>query len=63
MEHTNVCFEKGVSFGAVQVQNVESLGAAQAEKLGEGGAFGRHIPVLPVGGWVFSSIFAPRHHS
>ena len=37
-------FEKGGSFGAVQVEKVESLEAAQAKKCG---AFGRHIPVLP----------------
>ena len=35
-------FEKRGSFGAVQVEKVESLGAAHAEKWG-GGAFGRHI--------------------
>ena len=42
---TDKCiFLKRGSFGAVQVEKVESLGAAQAEKCG---AFGRHIPVLP----------------
>ena len=44
VEQTNVYVWKGGSFGAVQVEKVESLGAAQAEKWG---AFGRHIPVLP----------------
>ena len=35
-------FEKGGSFGAVQVEKVKSLGAAQAEKWGAGGFTAAH---------------------
>ena len=41
----------GGSFGAVHVEKVKSLGAAQAEKWGVGGrAFARHLLVLPLYG-------------
>ena len=42
VEQTNVYFWKGGSFGAVQVEKVESLGAAQAEKWGGGGFRAAH---------------------
>ena len=50
-------FEKG-SFGAVQVENVESLGAAKAEKWGKGGGLsrGKYPPFCPYMG------IPPRPH-
>ena len=46
----NCIFLKRGSFGAAQVEKVESLVSAKAEKCVCGGAFARHIPVLSLYG-------------